>query len=140
MRKGFTLLEMVVATSILAGLVYIAGTSFMHLAPKYRLEKAVWELRSALQSAKYQAIFEGESIRVKLYSTSYAVEKYSEDLKTWTLCAKHFLEGVKVAANNAPLFTPEGMTSGMATITVRNSWGSYQMTVAITGRIKTTRI
>jgi len=140
MKKGFTLLEMVIAISILAGLVYIAGTSFLSLAPKYRLEKAVWELGSALQSAKYRAIFEGSSIRIKFYTASYAVEKYSEDLKEWILCGKHSLEGVKVTANNSPLFTPDGMTSGLATITIRNSWGSYQMTVAITGRIKTARI
>jgi len=140
MRKGFTLLEMAVGLMILAMLIYMAATSFLNLAPKYRLEKAVWELCSALQSAKYRSIFEGVSVRVKLYSASYAVEKYREDLKQWALHEKHSLEGVKVEANNAPLFTPDGMTSGLATITVSNSWGAYKITVAITGRIKTTRL
>jgi prepilin-type N-terminal cleavage/methylation domain-containing protein len=140
MRKGFTLLEMTVSLAVLAMLIYMAATSFLNLAPKYKLEKAVWELGSALQSAKFKSIFEGVSIRVKLYSESYAVEKYDEGLGLWMLREKHFLEGVKVEANNAPLFTPDGMTSGLATITLSNSWGKYKITVAITGRIKTTRI
>jgi type IV fimbrial biogenesis protein FimT len=140
MRKGFTLLEMTVSLAVLAMLIYMAATSFLNLAPKYRLEKAVWELGSALQSAKFKSIFEGVSIRVKLYSESYAVEKNDEGLGLWMLREKHFLEGVKVEANNTPLFTPDGMTSGLATITLSNSWGKYKITVAITGRIKTTRI
>jgi hypothetical protein len=131
---------MAISLFILAMLIYMAGTSFLNLAPKYRLEKAVWELGSALQSAKYKAIFEGASIRVKLYAGSYAVEKYDADLDIWALREKHLLEGVKVEANNAPLFTPDGMTSGLATILVSNPWGKYKITVAITGRIKTTRI
>jgi type IV fimbrial biogenesis protein FimT len=140
MIKGFTILEMVVTLAVLAMLIYLAATSFLNLAPKYRLEKAVWELGSALQSAKFKSIFEGVSIRVKLYSGSYALEKYDEGLGIWMPKEKHFLEGVKVEANNAPLFTPDGMTSGLATITVGNSWGKYKITVAITGRIKTTRV
>lgn len=140
MRKGFTLLEMVVSLAVLAMLIYLAATSFLNLAPKYRLEKAVWELGSALHSARFKSIFEGASIRVKLYSGSYALEKYDEGLGIWMLREKHFLEGVKVEANNAPVFSPEGMTSGLATITVSNSWGKYKITVAITGRIKTTRV
>ncbi len=125
---------------ILATLVYMAATSFLNLAPKYRLEKAVWELGAALQSAKYKSLFEGTSIRVRIYSGSYALEKYDEKLGIWRLGEKHFLDGVKVEANNTPVFTPDGMTSGMATITVGNSWGKYKITVAITGRIRTTRL
>ena len=140
MKKGFTLLEMVVSLAVLAMLIYLAATSFLNLAPKYRLEKAVWELGSALQSAKFKSIFEGVSVRVKIYSASYTVEKYDEGQGLWMLREKHFLEGVRAEANNAPLFTPDGMTSGLATITVGNSWGKYTITVAITGRIKATRV
>lgn len=52
----------------------------------------------------------------------------------------NILEGVNVEANNSPLFHPEGTVSNLASIYVFNSWGKYRITIAITGRIKTTPI
>jgi prepilin-type N-terminal cleavage/methylation domain-containing protein len=140
MKKGFTLIEASVALAILGALVYMASISILGVIPKYKLEKAVWEIRSALNSARYRAVFEEVSVRVKLSAGSYAVEKYNESEKRWTLAEKHLLDGVTVDANNSPLFTPQGTVSGLASIIISNSWGKYKITMAITGRIKTTRL
>jgi Tfp pilus assembly protein FimT len=140
MNKGFTLFEAVISLTILSAIIYLASTSFLNLVPKYRLEKAVWEIRSALNSVRYKALVEGTSFRVKLYSDSYSVEKYEESTKIWMLAEKHILEGVAVETNNAPIFTPEGTVSGLATIYVSNARGTYKITLAITGRIKAVKI
>jgi len=131
---------MVVSLSILSLLALFAGVSFLNLAPKYRLEKAVWELNSRLNYARYKAIFEGNSIRIKFGSKSYAIERYDESNKVWQLEENGWLEGVNIQANNSPTFHPEGTVSNLASIFIFNSWGKYRITLAITGRVKIVKL
>lgn len=138
--KGFTLFEAVVSIALLAALVYMGSTSFLKMAPRYSLEKAVWEVRSALNAVRYRALFEGVSCRVRFAGPAYSIEKYDESAKEWVLASRTSLENVAIESNNTPVFTPEGTVTGLATIVVSNSWGSYKLTLAITGRIKSTRI
>ncbi|MDP2915979.1 MAG: prepilin-type N-terminal cleavage/methylation domain-containing protein [Candidatus Aminicenantes bacterium] len=140
MKKGFTLVELALSLSILAMLIFLASTTFLNLAPKYELEKAVWEVRSALNAARYKALFEGTSFRFRLYPSAYSLEKYEDGSKGWTLVEKHLLEDVSIESNNVPVFTPEGTVTGLATIYIANAWGRYKITLAITGRIKAVRI
>ncbi|MFB0564514.1 MAG: Tfp pilus assembly protein FimT/FimU [Candidatus Aminicenantaceae bacterium] len=140
MKKGFSLIEVTVSLSILAVLVYMASSSFLALAPKYRLQKCVWEINSRLNFAKHKAIFEGVNVRIKFNSTGYQIEIYDQDEKKWNLEEKHFLEGVKIEANNSPAFYPQGTVSNLASIYISNSWGKYKITIAITGRIKIVRL
>ena len=133
-------MEVAVSLSILAMLIYLASASFLNLVPKYELEKAVWEVRSALNAARYRALFEGTSFRFKLQPSSYSLEKYEDAAKAWTLVEKHVLEDVSIEANNSPIFTAEGTATGLATIYVGNEWGRYKITLAITGRIKAVRV
>jgi len=136
MDKGFTLVELLLSLSVLAVVLLLASTTFLNLAPKYELEKAVWELRSALNAARYRALFEGVSFRIKFSPNAYAAERYDESQKSWVLVEKHLLEGVSIEANNSPVFTPEGTVTGLATIQIGNTWGRYKITLAVTGRIK----
>jgi len=138
--KGFTLFEAVISVALLAALVYLGSTSFLKMAPRYSLEKAVWEVRSALNAVRYRALFEGASYRVRFAGPAYSIERYDESAKEWVLAARTSLENVAIESNNTPVFTPEGTVTGLATIIVSNSWGSYKITLAITGRIKTARI
>lgn len=140
MRKGFSLLEVLVSLSILAILLYMASTSFLNLAPKYRLHKAVGEINSRLNFARYKALFKGVKVRMKFYSSSYALETYDEEQAKWKLEGKHFLEGVTIRANNSPIFHPGGTVSNLSSITVFNSWGKYKISVAISGRVKISKI
>jgi hypothetical protein len=140
MKKGFTLFEAAVSVAILASLVYLGSTTFLNLAPKYRLEKAVWEIRSALNTVRYKALFEGVPCRVRFTASSYAVDKFDESQKAWRFVELYVVEGVKIEANNAPVFTPDGTVTGLATIYVFNDWGRYKVTLAITGRIKSVRV
>jgi prepilin-type N-terminal cleavage/methylation domain-containing protein len=138
-RSGFTLIEALVAVSLLGSLVYLGSEAFRQMAPRYCLEKAVWDVRSALNSARFRALTEGASFRFRFAGQAYTLERYDAETKTWLLAGKTTLEKVSVAANNTPVFTSDGTVTGLATIAIANDWGEYRLTLAITGRIKTAR-
>lgn len=139
-RGGFTLIETVISLSILATVIYLASTSFLNLAPKYKLERAAWEVAAALSAAKMRAVYEEADFRFTAERTGYRLEKRENPSKPWAVETKRTIEGVSISATNSPVFTPEGGVAGLATVTVSSAWGAYKVTVAITGRIKTTRL
>jgi prepilin-type N-terminal cleavage/methylation domain-containing protein len=138
--KGFTLFEALISMAILSVFVFIGSTSLSNLAPKYSLERAVWEVRSTLNALRFRALYEGRSYRVRLASAACSVEAYDETEKRWVLSARTIFDRVRIESNNIPVFTPQGTVTGLATITISNEWGGYKLTLAITGRIKTARI
>jgi prepilin-type N-terminal cleavage/methylation domain-containing protein len=135
--QGFTLVEILIVIVVLSILFGLCSLSFSDLSPKYRLKKAVWELHSRLNFARYKAVFHGQKVKMTLGSGHYTIESYDEEQKMWELDLKNNLEGVCIEANNSPIFHPAGTVSNMASIFVSNSWGRYKITIAITGRIKT---
>jgi len=135
-RNGFTVLEVIITIAILGFIIGITSSSFHSLAPKYRLKKAVWEVHTRLNYARYKAIFDGSKVRVTFGSAGCTIEKYDENKKEWKKESADFLEGVKVQANNSPVFHPGGNVSNLASIYIFNSWGKYKITLAISGRIK----
>jgi prepilin-type N-terminal cleavage/methylation domain-containing protein len=139
-KRGFTLYEVVISLSIFAIICSIALTSFLNLVPKYKLKKAVWEINSRMNYARYKAVFEGEKVRVRFSVQSCSVEKYDGNLKKWKREETHFLDGVTLKATNNPIFHPTGTVSNLASITVSNSWGKYKISLAISGRIKTVKL
>ncbi len=139
-RRGFTLLESAVAVALAGMLAFMGAGSLLSLAPKYRLEAAVWEARAVLNRARYRALHEGVAFRVRVLADGLALDRDDPDSGTWALAARTVCDGARLTANNAPIFTPQGSVTGLATITISNSWGAYKMTLAITGRIKTARI
>jgi prepilin-type N-terminal cleavage/methylation domain-containing protein len=136
MKKGFSLLETLVTLAAAAFLLYLGSNAFLKQTPKYRLQRAAWEIQTRLNYARYKAIFEGRPVRVSFRPAGYDVEKYDEVLKGWKPDTSGFIEGVKIEANNSPTFHPVGTVSNLATITISNAWGKCQITLAISGRIR----
>jgi len=139
-QRGFSLLEAVISLFILAVMISAASLSFLNRSPKYRLEKAVWEIHSRLNYARYKALFNGVKVRIKFDSQSYSIEAYDEKHKKWIREQKYFLEGVSIHANNSPIFHPAGTVSNLASIYVSNEGGKYKITIAISGRIKVVKL
>jgi len=138
--RGFTLIETVLALSLLATLTYLASFSLMGLAAKYHLEKAVWDVRAALSAARARAILDETRFRVRFWPDHVLLERYDEAAGAWRSDASTWIEDAVIEANNAPVFSPEGTVANLATIIVSNSWSGYKLTLAITGRIKTVRL
>ncbi|MCX6566653.1 MAG: prepilin-type N-terminal cleavage/methylation domain-containing protein [Candidatus Aminicenantes bacterium] len=138
--RGFTLIETALVLAIFAIIIYMAAFSFLNLASKYRLEKAVGEVRAALNTARAKSILNGCNFRVRFGADCYRIENYDETANIWIPDTAAGIEGATVEANNTPVFTPEGAVTNLATIRISNGWGGYKLTLAITGRIKTTRL
>lgn len=136
LRKGFSLLEAAISLFILAILVSLFSQAFLNLAPKYKLQKAVWEIHSNLNYARYRSLFKGIKARVRFDRHSYTIEKYDESDGKWIMEQSTLLDGVTIQANNSPIFHPRGTVSNLASIFISNSWGKYKITLAISGRIK----
>ncbi len=137
-NQGFSLVEVLICLFILSIMIGLSSSSLFSLSPKYKLQKAVWEIRSRLNFARYRAVFEGEKVRVSFNSQQYKIEQYNEYQDLWMVKLENILDGVTVKANNNPFFHPGGTVSNLASIFVSNSWGEYKITIAITGRIKVT--
>ncbi len=137
---GFSLTEALVALFILGLVAALTSSTLQNLAPKYRLMSAVREIHSRLNQARYTAILEGRTVRLTFKSHSYTIEKYDEDRKEWIPEKECFLDGTTIQANNSPMFHPQGTVSGLASIYVSNSWGTYRITLSISGRIKVSRL
>jgi len=138
-RNGFTLVEAVLALA-LAGLFALGGAyAIGRIAPKLDLQSGIWEVTSGLNQARFRAILTGASVRVRFDPPGFVSEIRDETSGAWRLSRAVSLHGVQVRANNAPVFHPQGTVSDLATITVSNTRGSYRITVAITGRIRTVR-
>jgi prepilin-type N-terminal cleavage/methylation domain-containing protein len=139
-RPGFTLTELVVSLSLLGVLASIMAVSLLHQSPKYRLKKAVWEIHSRLNYARYKSIYRGEKYKVSFDTNGYTVEKFSESEGQWKNDLWNLCEGVFIEATNNPIFHPRGTVSNLASIMISNSWGKYKISIAITGRIKITQL
>lgn len=140
MNRGFTLLEILVATAIMGVLLVGGASAVIGWTPKYRLRRATWEVQTRLNYARYKAVRQGCPVRVRFLAAGYLTEKYIDGLDLWQPDSSGAIEGVGIQANNTPTFHPSGTVSNLATILVSNTGGKYKITVAITGRIKTTKL
>jgi prepilin-type N-terminal cleavage/methylation domain-containing protein len=138
--SGFSLIEVVISISILGLIIALLSHSFTNQAPKYQLKKATWEIYSRLNYARYKAIYRGLKYKMSFESNSYLLEKFDESTGEWSTEQRSFLDGVSIFANNSPIFHPRGTVSNLASIFVKNSWGQYKISIAISGRIKVTEM
>jgi len=139
-EQGFSLIELLISLTLLGVLTGMMAVSFLHQSPKYRLKKAVWEIHSRLNYARYKSIYKGKKYKVSFDTNGYTVEKFSESEGQWKNDLWNLCEGVFIEATNSPIFHPRGTVSNLASIMISNSWGKYKISIAISGRIKVTQL
>ena len=101
---GFSLIEVVISITIIGLILALFSYSFSNQAPKYQLKKATWEIYSRLNYARYKAIYKGMKYKVSFESNSYVLEKFDEHKGEWITEQRSFIDGVRIAANNSPIF------------------------------------
>lgn len=136
MNKGFSLIETVLSLFLVGVIIGISSLSFLDKPPRYKLKKAVWEVNSKMNLARYKAIFENAKFRIRFSESGYQMEKYHSGKKTWIMENKKTLEGVNIKATNNPIFHPFGTVSNLASIYISNEAGKFRISLAISGRIK----
>ncbi len=139
-QAGVSLIETLVAITILGVVLSLAAVPFRGTAPKYKLLRCVREIHSRMNYARYKAICSGTKVRLRFEADGYLVETWDRDQGLWTQAPKFFVDGAVIAANNTPTFHPKGTVSNLCTIHVSNSWGHFKLSLAISGRIKVTRV
>jgi Tfp pilus assembly protein FimT len=82
MNKGFSLLETVLSLFLIGVIIGLSSLSFLDKPPRYKLNKAVWEVNSRMNLARYKAIFENTKFRIKFSESGYKMEKYHSEKKT----------------------------------------------------------
>ncbi len=133
---GQTLVETVLVLALAGFLVQAGAFSWKQIVPKYRLQSAVWEVRTCLNEARFKAVWTGKAARARFVPGGYRLETYEEGAKSWRLLRAGLVEGAEIRANNSPTFYPQGTVANLATIIVSNVRGEYKITIAISGRIK----
>jgi prepilin-type N-terminal cleavage/methylation domain-containing protein len=139
-HNGMSLLETLVGLTVMGVVIALASFPFVNLSPKYKLLRAVREVHSRMNYARYRAIYSGTSVRLRLDPDGYRIEVHERTKDQWISGPKCFLAGVRIEANNTPTFHPIGTVSHLCTIRVMNSWGSFKLTLAISGRIKVVQL
>jgi len=138
--RGFALWELIIFLAIFSVLLGLASVSFLDSFPKHRLQKALWEVHSKMNYARYKAVFDGTKSRIVFNPNGYIIEVFSQKNGEWRIDIGNVLEGVSIQANNSPVFHPQGTVSNLASIILSNTWGSYKITLAISGRIKIVKL
>lgn len=140
-RAGFTLVELLLALSMVAILAAVALPSFRGFSTPFQVQSAGREVYAALQETRQQAVMRGRRTRFQLTTpTSYTLQW--DDAGTWTTIRGPIgLEaGVQASSSGGTLtFQPRGTVSPLSTITISSiSDPQHRMviTVPITGLVR----
>lgn len=109
-------------------------------SPRHSLERAIRQVSATISWARYKSIFDERKYRISFSDDALDFEKYDMSEGKWVRTLSCYLDRVNLSANNKPIFHPAGTVSNLVTIIVSNSAGSYKITLAITGRIKTVKL
>lgn len=134
------MIESLVALLILGVFLSAAALPFVKTSSKYCLIKAVREIHSRLNYARYKSIYLGKKVRLRMDSDGYLIEIWDSTLGVWSPEPKRYLKNAAIEATNTPTFHPVGTVSNLCTIHVKNSWGYFRISLAISGRIKVLRV
>jgi Tfp pilus assembly protein FimT len=135
-EKGYSLIELMVFLSILVVLIGIVSISIFHSSRRHKLQRAIWEVHTQMNYARYKAVLGRTKFRISFGTNRYAIERYDDEARAWKNERGNILDGVYIQANNSPIFHPQGTVSNLASILVSNAAGRYKITLAISGRIK----
>lgn len=134
--RGFTLLEICIAFTVLAALSIAAVPPFLRAQESYRLTAAAHEIRSELHRARILAITRNQDCRLSVVSSvRYRIEC---ETPAWTeIQSREMPPGFEVSANNEPEFHPLGNVGPMATVRVWNRYGAERrIIVSRSGRVR----
>jgi type IV fimbrial biogenesis protein FimT len=144
-NAGLTVIELMLAISILGILASIAVPNVLGEMPKFRLSGAAQQLVGDLMSARMLAVKYNR--KVKIFFVGDYRYKICQDVdkdESVDDCEGEFriiniqdnYKGITISSNNNPIFHPRGNASNLATITLTNSSGAKEIKIAITGRIQ----
>ncbi len=138
-RRGYSLIELVIVMSLAGTMLYMTVFAFQSAVPRYRLKICAQAVTAMLNQARFRSAWSGRPCRFRTTGGVVLLETRDKSGLDWVPFRTFVPEGATVAANNQPVFHPQGTVSNLATITVSNPAGAYRITLAISGRVKSVR-
>jgi len=137
MNRGHSLVELLVYVALLAVCLVIAFPVAADMEKRYTARSACATLSSDLLTARYHAVADGVSYRLRFESPhSYCIEKRTaggwEERRR-----REFDRSVVLESSNSPLFTPSGAVTNMSTTKISVGGRLYRrVSIAMTGRVR----
>jgi|GEM_PF-1567775 len=135
-RRGFTLVEMMVALGVFGFLTTAAFVGLGRLSPQFDIDNGVRTVAMDLQQARVQAITRGHSINVAF--SSYDLTVSDANQSGTTLTQGKLPKSLSMSASpSVATFTPLGTLITPLTIAVTNGSQTRYVTVGIIGEVQT---
>ena len=130
---GFTLVELIVVMAIVTICLAIAMPDIATLSSGYRLKEAAREVATDLQLTLLLAVKENKTFQVVFGSNSYQVIRLSDGIVTKSRSFGSDYPNLNLT-NVSVTFNSRGISNG-STVTIANSRGTKNVSVAPTGRV-----
>ena len=138
-QAGYSLIEVLVTTSLAATLVGVAGTNLPPMLASHALQNATFQVIEDLRLARQRAIATNGSARIVFGSGSYVVQRENS-------AGSYVADGgsrqlpngisVEVDPDEDPTFDSRGLTAQPYTITLSNIYDTTRnITVTAIGRV-----
>jgi Tfp pilus assembly protein FimT len=135
--QGFTIIEALIGTIVIAIMGLVAAPQFSTLLQAYRLNGAVKVVWGDLQRARLMAIKENRSIRVDFSGTSYNLVRVNTGEIAFSRNLVSRYPGVTISIQNDSVTFGSTGTAGVGgkTVQVQRSGRTKTFTILTTGRI-----
>lgn len=130
---GFTVVELIIVIAILAVCLTIAMPNIATFSSLYRLKEGAREVATDLQLTRLLAVKENQTFQVVFGSNSYQVIRLSDGIVAKSRSFVSDYPDLNLA-NVSVTFDPRGLSNGN-TVTIANSKGTKNVSVAPTGRV-----
>lgn len=144
-KKGFSLIEIIVAIAIIATLTGIAIPVYIGMKPSIQLSGATRQIMGDLMWARMQAISQNNEFKIFFLADNHRYTILDDDNNDGNIDGSDLTVtkdihdeycDVTFSSTNGPIFYPRGNASPTAIVTLTNSIGTKTVTVAMTGRVK----
>ncbi len=137
-RKGITVLELLVTTSLVALTITLGALSWEAIQDSVRMTLAIRSVTQALHAARAVAVETGQPARAFWDGQQMLVQEGGET--GWQTKARFAPDPrVRVKTNGSPVFFASGMAAPLCTIELDGKRCSCRVTLSIAGRIRALR-
>ncbi len=145
-KKGFTLLELMIALAVMGIIAAIAAPNFSYYMAERRLNGAARMVMSDLMMARQKAVSQNNQFKVFFNTDHHGYRILDDDNGDGSTTTGEAVEvkdiqrdyyDVTFSASADPVFSPRGTAFGTTvTLTSARTGGSRYVRVASTGRVK----